>query len=163
MQYGASSPPALKQAGRAVELVSFLGAGATSTVYECRLPNSQGEAEAVAAKVPLEPHTTEHEEHVLQELAAGGGGCLPRIMGRLDDNQGLLLAPVGMPLAAEGMLADHPQLFSGFGGLVHALRNAHEKGWVHRDVRPDNLLLVGQSRLFLIDWCVTVMQCRGWG
>jgi serine/threonine protein kinase len=145
--------------------VSFLGAGATSSVYECRLPNSQGEVEAVAAKVPLEPHTTSHEQRVLQELAAAGGGCpcIPRIMGLLDNNKGLLLGPVGKPLAAEGMLTAHPQLFNGFGGLVHALYTAHGLGWVHRDVRPDNLVLVGGSSLYLVDWCVLAMQCGGWG
>ena len=138
-----------------MQLLSFLGAGATSSVYKCRHPSSQ--TETVAAKVPREPHTTSYEHLVLLELA--GCLCIPHVVAQLDNEHGLLLQPVGMPLALHGTLTRHPLLFRGLLRLVQALRTAHEKGWLHRDLRPDNLVIVGEDRMFIIDWYVGRLLC----
>lgn len=114
--------------GQDVQLVSYLGAGATSGVYECRLPSSCSQAGgSVVAKVSQHPHSIRHEQAILQELAAGGDcPCIPRVVGQLDNNQGILLSPVGVSLAAERTLDQHPHFFKGFQQLVCGLRTAHD-------------------------------------
>ena len=127
--------------------------GATSSVYEVLLHGSS--QMVAAAKVPTPPHSVSSEKQVLLALQAGGCPGIPELLGELDGGQGLLLQPVGAPLDVD-VLTKHPRLFEVVGQLVDTLEAAHRLGWLHCDIRADNLLAkeVPACKLFIVDWCV---------
>lgn len=154
----ASPPRQLKYDGTALKLEKLLGAGATSTVYQSTLESGQ----LVAVKVLGGCHGYQ-EPDVLADLAEAGCTCVPTVVGRLDFPAiGHLLQPVGTMLRTHWELRKHPKLFKAIAPLVDTLRKAHERNWVHRDVRPSNLLLVAGTpgaahcaRVLLLDWWVS--------
>lgn len=157
MQLQAIPPPQLKYKGVSLPLNNLLGAGATSFVYKSSL-----NGEDVAIKVLQPNFTGDQELSALRDLAKAGCTCVPTVIGCLDSPAaGYLLQPVGATLGTHGDLMQQPLLFTALKPLVETLCKAGGLGWVHRDVRPSNLLSVGggsQSaspvRVLLLDWYV---------
>lgn len=157
MQLHAISPPQLKYKGVSLPLQKLLGAGATSVVYKSSL-----NGEDVAIKVLQPGFTVDQELSALRDLAQAGCTCVPTVIGCLDSPAaGYLLQPVGATLGTRGdlIMMQRPLLFTALKPLVETLCKARGLGWVHRDVRPSNLLSVGggsQSaspvRVLLLDW-----------
>jgi hypothetical protein len=54
------------------------------------------------------------------------------VVGSLDGGRGLLLLPVGTPLADSRLLEGDPKLSNSIGTMVLALQKAHELGWRRR-------------------------------
>lgn len=156
MQHGAEYPPQLVHGGQPVPVVSFLGAGATSTVYGCAMP---GRAGLVALKLvrPACAELAHNEEARLTALAGCPG--VPNLVGHglLGNSPFLLLQPRGTPLAADRGLLERKRVALQLGQLVDILCVAHAKGIIHRDIRPDNIMVeVESATLYIIDWCVQV-------
>ena len=145
LQLGAVPPPQLSFLGQPLRLVSSLGVGATSSVYKC-VVELDGEEEECAAKVLQGSFSADLELQVLEELRAGGCDGIPVSLGRLQSpSQGFLLRPLGTTLAAGNASLQHPQLFKAIRPLLQALQKAHRLGYVHRDLRLPNLLVVETS------------------
>lgn len=158
LQLQATAPPQLMFGGAPLALEKLLGAGATSTVYQSEIVLG-GRTETVAVKLLQPGHSADTEVLVLEALAHQRCACMPTLVGRLDGPRvGYLLQPVGTALSVPWILDGYPQLFHSFAALVHTLQTVHGLGWVHRDVRLSNLLVVedaqapGGVRLLLMDW-----------
>lgn len=54
-------------------------------------------------------------------------------------------------VSANGVISA-AELFELFLPLLHSLKQVHEKGLIHRDISPDNLILGMDNRLYLIDF-----------
>lgn len=96
-----------------------------------------------------------HEVAILQHLQGCGG--IVRLVGSLDDGAGLVLQPVGKSLAALKEALDSPTLFECMPALLDAVREVHDRGVVHRDLRTCNLLVAedkttGRFELLIMDW-----------
>lgn len=177
-------PPQLSFKGQQLRPVSLIGVGATSSVYRCTR-TVDGQEEEFAVKVLQGSLSADRELEVLGALGDGGCDCIPVCHGRLDlPSQGFLMRPLGTTLAADGVLLQHPHLYRALPPMVRALSKAHELGYVHRDLRLPNLLVVkasaassgsqpgappeaassssSNSSLFLLDWWV-VNGRRGTG
>ena len=46
---------------------------------------------------------------------------------------------------------------------ANGLKHLHEQGWVHRDVKPDNLLVNNEGKIKLIDFAIAQKMKRGLG
>uniref|UniRef100_A0A7S0RFM9 Protein kinase domain-containing protein n=1 Tax=Chlamydomonas leiostraca TaxID=1034604 RepID=A0A7S0RFM9_9CHLO len=154
-KYGAAYPPELTHDGEQVQLESFLGAGATSSVYRC---SAAGQVGHVVAKVvrPAFQELADIEKDVLESLAGTPG--VPALVGKgvaTDSSPFLLLKPQGTTFAEGSSALELRRVALGVGQLVDALHAAHDKRIVHRDVRPDNIMVdvdVEDATWYIIDW-----------
>ncbi|MEZ0229293.1 MAG: serine/threonine-protein kinase [Planctomycetota bacterium] len=140
------------------QLLEEIGRGALATVFRARAPGG----DEVAVKVlDAEPHREaavrfEREQRILAALGEGRG-LLPLITfgGPPHAERPFIV----MPYAAGGSLRDRLR-----GGplavrdtialgvsLAKALHVAHERGVVHRDVKPENVLFTRRGRT-AVEW-----------
>ena len=140
--------PALTQRGLAV--VDVLGAGGNSIVYRAHDPRHGRD---VALKVLRRDITSDvARARFARELRVAGGLRHRHILplfdsGTLADGRPFFVMPIaqGRPLRAmmdEGPLTvdDALRLVSEIG---EALTYLHDRGWIHRDVKPENILVEG--------------------
>ena len=71
------------------------------------------------------------------------------------------------PNLKQQLKGDLPELQSRFrklfDGLCQAFAFMHEKGWVHKDIKPDNILFNRGGELRVIDFSLTVKKAGGLG
>ena len=162
----------LPDCGTPLTVVSFLGSGASSNVYSCiNEPSGQVYAAKVARSTsPSASSILQNEERILRRLLlqpqiplAPPPCSIPSMVALLPCHSDhhpmtLITQPVGQVLTAE-LLTEHERL--AFTELpqqvVAALRYSHRLGYVHRDVRPANLILTTSPEspllhFHLIDW-----------
>jgi hypothetical protein len=114
-----------------------------------------------------DPDVLEYECRLLQQLSRVPS--VPRVVGWCSDAQGrraLAMEPVGMPLQLDtwdGMSTSKAPLHTLVGALVGALKRAHARGILNRDVRPSNMILTDgeQPQLHIIDWGFAVRCEKG--
>lgn len=123
-----------------VGLGEFLGQGASSLVYA-----AHGREDCVV-KLLDDEKAAEAEASTLRALGSVPElENVPRLL--LHSGRGLLLSPRAQPLPRGALRARHVLQ------ALEALRRAHAAGWVHRDVRPANLLWVpDEDSALLNDW-----------
>ena len=95
----------------------------------------------------------QHEVEMLTRLLQGIQG-IPTLVHTNAAQRYLLMTPIGESLAFR---KSHGRLPYVFIQLVEILRGVHEKGIIHRDIRPANILLVKgeldtKPHVVLIDW-----------
>ncbi|MFH9736264.1 serine/threonine-protein kinase [Streptomyces roseolus] len=162
------------------EVVEQIGTGGWSTVYAARPAAGRGrtpsarrsrEAAPVALKImptaglaPLQARRI--AESARREVALGRGAGHPRLIGLLDSFA--LSAPDHPPLdgamvlvmeRAAGSLrelldtgaaeADRDRIAE---GICEGLAHLHREGWVHADLKPENVLLAGDGSVKLSDF-----------
>ena len=156
LQFGAVEPPRLFFSGEELELKSLLGTGGTATAYQSTV-QLHGKEQPVAVKLLHDGGSSRaaHEVAILQHLQGCNG--IVRLVGPLDDGAGLVLQPVGKSLAALKEALDSPTLFECMPALLDAVREVHDRGVVHRDLRSCNLLMAEdkatrRSELLIMDW-----------
>src|SRR6266513_1348995 len=159
-------PPALEDVQRAIgdryEILSAVGAGGMGFVYSARHLTL---GHVVAVKVlPLEVAASEMRlRRFQQEAALAASLAHPHIVPVYDFGvrAGItfLIMPFVRGRTLEGMLArERPSLDAALRvarEIGAALDHAHERGVVHRDVKPSNILIDGDTgRAMLTDFGV---------
>lgn len=139
-----------------------LGYGAFSDVYTCR---RIGDAPASPARwtdnlvmkvfdFGLQP-LAETEVEVLMSLSTtAASNHVPRLVESLhtEDKHVLILSPVGeaiLPCPFDVHVTPAMRI-----ALLHTVRAAHQAGWIHRDIKPDNIFVdhAQRRRIVLNDW-----------
>lgn len=134
---------------------SFLGCGASGAVYSYKTESSTPKIYAVkSARGAKNQASLQHERLVLLGFESPS---IPRIVGYDNNNTYLVMEPVGELLSTELMQELSLSLLVWMPKqLVSALEYAHSKGYVHRDVRPANIIVSdmssSQPTAILIDW-----------
>jgi hypothetical protein len=142
-------------------LGDLLGSGGWSHVFKATISDK-----LVAVKVPNDAEPLHTDFVVLSQL--NGEGC-PRSIPKLLPGahaDALVTSPVGVPLKdfiiSFGEGAPHRKLTQEqagciMAGVIVALRWAHEKGWVHLDIRRENIIVVSPIDVrtpqpLVVDW-----------
>jgi serine/threonine-protein kinase len=150
----------------AFRLTSVLGTGSTCVVYLGRhVGDSQVNAAIKVLTYPIGPGAADRatfRQRFLREARAASKLEHPHILqvtafGEVDD-----LTYMIMPVMTGGTLAAHlerlhaplpfAQIRTYLDQLASALDYAHQRGIVHRDVKPSNVLMDEQGRLSLTDF-----------
>jgi WD40 repeat protein len=156
--------PAVSQVGR-FQIRRHLGEGAFGTVYLAHDPQLD---RAVAVKVPHTAVLTNPKrvERFLREARAAAQLRHPHIVPVFEtgtEGGTLYIASAfveGKPLTdtyGEGG-TEFPRAVRLVRELCEALAYAHDEGIVHRDVKPDNILVDAQDRVHLLDFGLASRQ-----
>lgn len=155
----------LAQLGR-YQLKRVIGRGAMGLVYEGLDPRLE---RTVAVKTILKSHmldetmADEYSARFVREAQAAGRLNHPNIVTVFDFGQQDEVAYLVMELICGRELAAHfednhhfdlPQTVRIMGELLDALGYAHERGIVHRDVKPANVMIETSGRVKLTDFGV---------
>ncbi|WP_449061102.1 serine/threonine-protein kinase, partial [Planomonospora algeriensis] len=152
-----SGPAFLRRLGTDVEPVAELGRGAHTTVYRIRrdgvdyalkvLQRPTSDRERMAAAFIREAALLARVDHpgVPKVFDAGSADGHPYLVQELLE---------GRPLTAsleDAPLPEHRVVALAADGAA-ALAAAHRAGLVHRDIKPDNIVITGEGRARLIDF-----------
>jgi eukaryotic-like serine/threonine-protein kinase len=156
MAVGTETP---RQSVGAYELVDRIAEGGMGTVYKARHKDT---AQLVAVKV-LSPHLAKNSvlvQRFYQEYTAAKTINHANIVQALDfgrdgDSQYLVMEYVdgeslGQRLERDGRL-DTAEALRIIGHVAQGLHRAHKLGMIHRDVKPDNILLTADGQVKLAD------------
>jgi tRNA A-37 threonylcarbamoyl transferase component Bud32 len=146
-------------------LEATLGKGGMAEVYRA---TDTKLARTVAVKVILETHAVEEHflERFLREARMVASLEHPNILPVYDFGEENGLPFLVMPYLPGGSLRERlkagpvplPLAFSWIAQLADALDAAHAAGVLHRDVKPANVLLGKDDRLFLADFGIAKMR-----
>ncbi|HEX2513438.1 MAG TPA: serine/threonine-protein kinase, partial [Chloroflexota bacterium] len=157
--------------GGRYRLLAVLGKGGMATVYQAEQLNVPRQvaikvAEPGLARLPTFARRFQQEVGALARLEHGPG-ILP--VYDVGDEEGLLY--LVMPLVTGGTLKDRLERGAGqpwpprqalplVQQVLDGLEFAHERGFIHRDVKPSNILLEGE-RVYLSDFGIAKLLQEG--
>jgi serine/threonine-protein kinase len=145
------------------EILEELGQGAMGTVYLGRDPKINRE---VAIKTMgfsnVDPDKLDEvKERFLKEAEAAGKLSHPNIVTIFDVGEEHDMAYMAMELlkgkplsenCAKGRLLSIPKVLKVVAGVAEALEYAHANDVVHRDIKPDNIMLMGDGQVKVADF-----------
>jgi len=137
----------------------FLGAGAMGEVYAGRHPVI---GKRVAIKVlRRDAAGTEAAERLVREARATSQIDHPNVidifaLGRLDDGRLYLVMDLVDGRSLRDTLRDGPmapdEALAILDAIADALDGAHARGVIHRDLKPDNIMISARARVFVLDF-----------
>ena len=161
---------ALRRAtGNRYRIISRLGGGGMATVFRAeQIPLGR----EVVVKV-LHAHLArdaEMAERFRREAEAAARLVHPYICPILDFGQSGDTVYIVMPYLAGGSLAERvqkercvpaPSVASAAGQVAVALDHAHQRGVIHRDVKPDNILFDEEGNAYVTDFGIATARFHG--
>ncbi|MBI4617555.1 MAG: serine/threonine protein kinase [Planctomycetes bacterium] len=139
-------------------LVELLGSGAMGAVYKAE---KNGRTVALKLLAPQLARMPELRRRFLREGRIQEGMRHPNIVPVIETGQDVDLGYIAMELLTGGSLADllrargrlpEDEARQVFHAVLTGLIHAHEQGYVHRDIKPDNVMLDGRGRVALSDF-----------
>jgi serine/threonine-protein kinase len=150
------------------EIITAIGKGAAGTVWRARDPVID---RIVAIKtVTLDAHDAEAQEEIARfkrEAQAAGRLSHPNIVAVYDYGEEGDLAYIVMEHVDGGSLKTRldagerlplPQVARVMDELLSALGHAHEKGVVHRDIKPATMMLTGSGQVKVADFGIARIE-----
>ncbi|MAG93952.1 MAG: hypothetical protein CMJ48_09410 [Planctomycetaceae bacterium] len=153
------------------QLLSCIASGGQTQIWEVSIP---GSPETLAMKLLLADAFAKSAERAVIKHEAKVGKSLehPNVLPIIKYVKTKQNAYLIMPLFRSANLknfiaADHIGVQVRFRKLFEstclALGHMHEKGWIHRDIKPDNILLNKASEVRLIDFSLSTRVVSGVG
>ena len=152
-------------------LFHLIRAGALFEIWAVR-PVAERTAYAMKWLPPGDRHTRQAAGELKHEFNVGKTIEHPKIIKTFDYGTGkdgtylvmeLFKTPNLKQQIHEGIENLHWRLEEILDGAAAALDHLHEKGWVHRDVKPDNFLVSDDNDVRLIDFNLTQKIPKGLG
>ncbi|MBX7145090.1 MAG: protein kinase [Oligoflexia bacterium] len=148
------------------EILSIVGRGAASVVYHARHVDTP--MREVALKVLIQSKDETKTSDKLRKEALAMVSSRHKYVVRLDDFHSVGdLCYLSMEFAAESDLRKYAQKFGGklspvqgelyLLQMAEALSFMHNAGIIHRDIKPDNILVASPKEIRLADFGVTVL------
>lgn len=148
------------------EVLEIVGRGACSVVYHAR--HAMTSTSEVALKVLLNQKGGTSNTDKLRKEALAMVSSRHRYVVRLDDFHSVKdLCYLSMEYANEGDLRKYRAKFGGklplpvaerfFSQVAEALSFVHRVGIIHRDIKPDNILVLNENEIRLTDFGVAVL------
>ncbi len=138
---------------------TFLGSGAMGEVYAGRHPVI---GKRVAIKVlRRDAASSEAAERLVREARATSQIDHPNVidifaLGRLADGRLYLVMDLVDGRSLRQLIADGPLApdiaLAIIDGIADALDAAHARGVIHRDLKPDNIMIAGERRVHVLDF-----------
>lgn len=148
------------------EILTIIGRGSQSVVYQAR--NVVEGGPDIALKVLVNKKASVSTSERLRKEALAMVSCNHRYVIRLDDFHSIGdVSYLSMELAPEGDLRKYIQKLGGsiagdvaerfFLQMAEALDYIHKVGIIHRDVKPDNILILNEKELRLGDFGIALL------
>ncbi|MDB4494282.1 bifunctional serine/threonine-protein kinase/formylglycine-generating enzyme family protein [Pseudomonadales bacterium] len=149
---------------RQYEVLRLIGTGGMGEVYEGRHTNLK---RSVALKVikGLRQDDPVAYQHFLREMETAGQLDHPNLVRTYDawENDGCLYIAQELlngdslqHLASNDLIIQPKQIVTAILGTARALKEIHARGFVHRDVKPDNIMWLSEESIKLIDYGLAV-------
>ncbi|MDX6376985.1 MAG: eukaryotic-like serine/threonine-protein kinase, partial [Gaiellaceae bacterium] len=142
-------------------IVRVLGIGGTGTVFEA-IDETNGESIALKA-IPRDERLQRRARREMRVAATLDHPAIVRLLDSVEDNDYIYVVfelVRGDDLARafrEGML-DDAAVMRAVAAVCDALTHAHERGVVHRDIKPGNVLLRDDGILKLTDFGIALVS-----
>jgi len=156
--------PIFTTANSAITLEKVLGEGLTSTVYKGFTQQSQGITTTSLSSSSMTTTLESRQYFAIKKFKKEYEYLCSREVSTLSQIQSLhvpkvifsfqtyfVMEPVGETVDKTVLFSQHAR------ALVEFLGQVHKTGIVHRDIRPDNLIL-GKNSLLLIDWGFSTVE-----
>lgn len=142
------------------ELIEKIGQGGMGSVFKAR-QKELGRVVAVKVLSPRLARSGEFVERFLREARSAGRLSHPNIVAAIDvgESQGFYYfameyvegETLARLVAREGPLAEERALRIA-ADVARALDHAHQKGLIHRDIKPDNVIVTPDGRVRVTDF-----------
>lgn len=151
------------------EVRGTLGAGAMGTVYDAidRVIERRVAIKVVKRPAENDPEAVEAHARFRREAQAAGRLSHPNIVGVYDYGENAEQAWIVMELveggSLKGRLDKHerfpiPEIVRIMGEVCAALQYSHQRGVVHRDIKPGNIMLTTDGQVKIADFGIARLE-----